>query len=130
MSLTEMLELKMKEELDDVARVIEREMKDIVLDHDRSGAALAAIHIEKINEYSVFVGGTDGTGTGKTGTDHLKMLNDGNGTGGIPKRGKPKRPMPMTYSLTPKSDPFGGYAMKAKNYPGIHFVEEIANRHR
>lgn len=131
MSLTEMLERKMKEELDDVARIIEQEMKSFILNgHDCSGAALKAIHIEKIDEYTRFVGGTDGTGTGKTGTDHLKMLNDGNGTGGIPKEGRPRRPMPMTYSLTPKSDPFGGYAMKARNYAGTHFIQDIADRHR
>lgn len=128
MSLTEMLKLKMQEELDRVAEKIEAEMQDAVAPHSASGDALAAIHIEYIDEYTRFVGGTDGTGTGKTGTDHLKLLNDGNGTGGIPKNGKPKRPMPLTYGY--RNEPPRGYAMHVKNYAGIHFVEEIANRHR
>lgn len=130
MSIVDIAKLKFKEELDDVSRIIEQEMKDIILNgHDASGKALAAIHIEDIDEWSKFVGGTDGTGTGKTGTDHLAMLNNGNGTGGIPKRGKPRRPMPMTYSLTPPSNPFGGYAMHARNYEGINFLKTIASKH-
>lgn len=99
--------------MDEVASIIEGEMKGVVSGHTRSGAALAAIHIENGGFAYRFVGGTGGVGT-----LHLYFLNDGNGSRMI----YPKKKKALKYtdgSLHPRSRP----------YAGIHFVEAIAARH-
>lgn len=127
MSLFDTVKSAITKELDRVSEEIQIEMTTIVAQHNKSGAAVGAIHIENMGEFTRFVGGTNGTGTGKTGTDHLAMLDDGNGSGGIPKGGrKPKAPMPMTYGY---GVPVGGFAMRASNYAGIHFTRTIKNKH-
>ena len=98
--------------LDEVAGIIEDEMKGIVGGHTRSGAALEAIHIEEEGS-GRFVGGTKGEGT-----LHLYFLNDGNGNKTI----YPKRAKALHFSD-------GTYHAKASPYKGIHFVEAIAARH-
>ena len=106
-----------RETLDEVADTIEGEMKGIVGGHTRSGAALAAIHIEVESEFSRFVGGTGGEGT-----LHLLFLNDGNGSGRIYASGK-------ALGKYPGGIPGIGWRKSVKPYKGIHFVEEIASRH-
>lgn len=102
-----------------LAERIEGDLKAEVAPHSKSGLAVGAIHIEKRSTDNIFIGGTDGTGTGKTGTDHLAMLNDGNGTKII----YPVRAKALRYtdgSLHGRSTP----------YKGIHFVEKVASRYR
>lgn len=114
MSCVEVLKVACMKELRDLAGIIDGEMKGVVGGHTRSGAALGAIHIE-MGSQSAFIGGTGGEGT-----MHLKYLNDGNGSGRIyPKRAK---------ALYLKD--YGIYRASVRTYAGIHFVEEIAARHR
>lgn len=99
--------------VDELSHIIEGDMKGIVGKHSRSGAALAAIHIEKMGVFKSFVGGTGGEGT-----LHLYYLNDGNGSGYI----YPKRARALHFSD-------GSFHGSARTYKGIHFVEEIASRY-
>lgn len=119
MSLVEQLNAITERRLDTLTNQVYSEMKGIVGAHKRSGEAYNSIHIEQEGEHSRFVGGTNA---------HLYWLDQGNGTGGIPKNPPPKAPMPLTYGY--KEMKPVGYAMRVKNYEGIHFVEWIANRHR
>lgn len=106
--------------IDRVASEIEGEMKSEFGRHSKSGAMIGAIHIERTGEFSRFVGGTGGEGT-----KHLYWINEGNGSGGIPKNPPPKAPMPLTYG---NKEP-RGFAMRVSNYPGKHYIEKIAARH-
>lgn len=119
MSLVEILNNITEDKLDEVSKQIFNEMSWEVAGHSRSGKALSAIHIVRESEHSTFVGGTDGTGKGTTGTDHLAMLDQGNGFKMI----VPKRAKALRYSD-------GTYHASSKPYYGINFVEKIANRHR
>ena len=106
-------------QMTDLAECIEADLKAEVAPHSKSGLAVGAIHIKKRSEDNYFIGGTDGTGEGTTGTDHLAMLNDGNGTKII----YPVRKKALKYtdgSLHGRSTP----------YKGIHFVEKVANKYR
>ena len=108
-----------RDKVDEVAQEIESEMKGIVGGHSRSGLAVGAIHIENTGEFSRFVGGTDGTGTGTTGTDHLAMLNDVNGNDRIyPKHAR---------ALYLKD--YNIWRGSVRPYGGINFVGQIAARH-
>lgn len=100
--------------INEVADVIEGEMKAVVGAHTRSGAALGAIHIENTGEFSRFVGGTGGEGT-----LHLFFLNDGNGG---------HRIYP-THARALYLKDYGIWRKSVNPYPGIHFVEAIAARH-
>lgn len=114
-------------ELSKIARDIYMDMIAAVSPHSKSGAAINALRIQQLSNVSYFIGADVGSNPHDGGL-HLKFLNDGNGTGGIPKNGrKPKRPMPMTYGYPGKPR---GYAMHASNYKGIHFVEKIASKYR
>ena len=117
MSIVETVRRACLRELEEVANTIQGEMKGVVGSHSRSGLAVGAIHIEGMSESSKFVGGTDGTGKGVTGTDHLAMLNDGNGGEIIKPKGRALRFRD------------GSLHGSARPYAGIHFVEEIAGRH-
>lgn len=119
MSLVEILNNITEDKLDEVSRQIFNEMTWEVSAHSRSGKALSAIKIVHESEHSTFVGGTDGTGSGKTGTDHLAMLDQGNGNRII----VPVRAKALRYSD-------GTYHASSRPYSGINFVERIANRHR
>ena len=119
MSLVEILDTATEDGLKELESKIYNEMVWEVSGHSRSGKALSAIHIVRESRHQSFVGGTDGTGTGKTGTDHLAMLNDGNGFKMI----VPKRAKALRYTD-------GTFHAWSKPYYGIHFIEEIANRHR
>lgn len=118
MSCVETLNAACKEAVAELAGTIDGEMKAIVGGHTRSGMALGAIHIEN-RGLSAFVGGTGGTGKGINGTDHLAMLNDGNGGGRIyPRHAK---------ALYLKD--YNIWRGSVRTYGGIHFVEAIASRH-
>lgn len=119
MSLIEILDVATEEGLADLENRIYNEMSWEVAEHSRSGKALSAITIVRESKTQSFVGGTDGTGSGKTGTDHLAMLNDGNGNRVI----RPVRAKALHYSD-------GAFRPRSKPYKGIHFIEKIAQRHR
>ena len=78
----ETLKVACRKELEELSNAIEAEMKSAAMAGVNgkyvTGLAASAVHIE-MGEMSAFVGGTDGTGKGITGTDHLAMINDGNG---------------------------------------------------
>lgn len=103
--------------INEVAATIEGEMKGVVGGHTRSGAALAAIHIESTGEFSKFVGGTGGVGT-----LHLYWLDEGNGHGRITAKGR-------ALGKYPGGIPGIGWRHSVKTYAGIHFVHAIAARH-
>lgn len=111
------LQAACERKMEELANTIEGEMKGVVGGHTRSGLALAAIHIEGGGTSSRFIGGTGGEGT-----RHLYWLDSGNGGSG----GR----------ITPKSakalyvKDYGIWRKSVSSYAGIHFVREIANRHR
>lgn len=112
MSCVAVLKVACIKEVNDLANIINGEMKGIVGGHSRSGLAVGAIHIENYG-LGAFVGGTSGEGT-----LHMYFLNEGNG-------GKiiyPKKKKALRFSD-------GSLHGSARPYAGIHFVEEIASRH-
>lgn len=126
MSLKGIFESFCERELDRVALEIEGEMKAVVSEHYKSGKALAAIHIEKKDMFTRWIGGTDGTGTGVSGTDHLLLLDQGNGGSGsriVPKNSRALR-------LTDGRGNTKAFATSVRGYDGIHFLARIASRHR
>lgn len=102
-----------------LAEDVQADLIRAVSPHSKSGLAVGAIHIEQKGFDSIFVGGTDGTGTGKTGTDHLAMLNDGNGS-------------KIIYPVRAKALQFtdGSFHGRSTPYKGIHFVEKVAAKYR
>lgn len=106
-------------QMTDLAERIEADLKAAVAPHSRSGLAVSAIHIEKRSVDNYFIGGTDGTGTGKTGTDHLAMLDEGNGTRII----YPVRAKALKYTD-------GSFHGRSTPYKGIGFVAKVANKYR
>lgn len=115
----ETLKVACERELNEVANTIYGEMTAIVGAHTRSGMALGAIKIDVTGAHSRFVGGTGGTGKGINGTDHLAMLDDGNGHGRI---------YPKKSSRLYLKD-YGIWRGSVRTYAGIHFVHTIAARH-
>lgn len=103
-----------------IAESVESDLKAAVAPHSRSGMALGAIHIKQRGVDRIFVGGTDGTGEGITGTDHLAMLNDGNGN----KRIYPKKAKGLYLK------DYDIWRGAVDPYKGIHFVEKVANKYR
>lgn len=120
MSLEQIVTGVIQRDFMQIAEHVENDLKAAVAPHSRSGMALGAIHIEPKGFDSIFVGGSDGTGEGKTGTDHLAMLNDGNGS----KRIYPKRARGLYLK------DYGIWRGAVDPYRGIHFVEKVANKYR
>lgn len=119
MALVETVKTAAMEQMQQIAETIEGELIGIVSGHSRSGLAVGAIHIERRGDTSFFIGGTNGTGKGITGTDHLAMLDQGNGS-------------EIIYPTEKRALKFtdGSIHGSARPYAGIHFVREVANRHR
>lgn len=122
MGLVETVRVAMIEELDRVAEVICQEYKAAVkanLKHpeNSSGQAANSIRVQAESEYVRFVGSND---------DHLYFFEMGNGSGGIPKSGKPIRPMPMTYGTNGKPR---GFSMHVNNYKGQNVKHDVAAKH-
>ena len=124
MSVLEKVQAIAREQMLGIANTIEGEMKGIVSGHTRSGKALGAIHVEQKGETSYFIGGTDGTGKGITGTDHLAMLDQGNGTKIIYPKGR------ANGGANALRFDDGSFHGSARPYAGINFVAQVANRHR
>ena len=121
MSLINIFEAFCDKELDRVATEIESEMKAVVAEHHKSGEAERAIHIEKKDMFTRWIGGTGGKGT-----MHLVYLDQGNGG-----RGRIIRPTrSKALRLTDGRGNTRAFAKQVHGYDGIHFLEEIASRHR
>ena len=123
MALIELVTTEIENQMEQLARQIEGEYKEAVqsgLKHPglSSGRAAGSIHIEKLGDFHYFIGSDD---------DHLYWFEMGNGSGGIPKSGVSKRPMPI--KLGTNGSPVA-YARWVHNYPGKHKNTEVANRHR
>jgi len=119
---TDTLQTACENKVTELSNTINGELKAIVSGHSRSGKALGAIHIEG-GGLSAFVGGTGGEGT-----LHLFFLDEGNGGKII----RPKRRVsprnPNHAAMLQFTD--GSFHAQARPYAGIHFVAEVANRHR
>lgn len=109
-ALVEAVKAASQRGLEELANTIYGEMTGIVSGHTRSGEALGSIGME-IGAGHAFVGGTN---------LHLYYLDQGNGSGRI----YPKR-APALYLKD-----YGIWRGSVRTYKGIHFVREIANRHR
>ena len=96
--------------LEELADTIYGEMTGIVSAHSRSGEALGSIKKE-VGAGHAFVGGSN---------LHLYYLDQGNGNGRI----YPKH-APALYLKD-----YGIWRGSVRTYRGIHFVREIADRHR
>ena len=115
MSLTEVVRVAMKNELDRLSKQISYELKSAC--PKRTGEAASSVTITEVSEYAKFVGSTN---------LHFYFADQGNGTGGIPKSGV-RKPLPISGAngqwIAFRTSPFN-------NYPGKHFVKEVADRHR
>lgn len=111
MSLVEIVETVINKSMDELASEIEGEMKAIVGNHSRSGVALGSIHIEN-GGHTRRIGGSN---------LHLFFLDQGN-----------NQTVNVIYPVSAKALRFtdGTFHKKANTYNGIHFVREVANRHR
>ena len=119
MSVAQLVKGVIEQQMLDLAERIEGDLKAMVAPHSRSGMALGAIHIEKRSVSNYFIGGTNGTGMGLNGTDHLAMLDEGNGSR-------------IIYPVRAKALRFtdGSIHGRAKPYKGIGFVSKVANKYR
>lgn len=122
MSLVEKARASWMSQMDELANRICGEYKDAVeanLKHpgNSSGEASGSIHVEKVSDVTYRIGSNH---------DHLYFFEEGNGSGGIPKDGKPKKPMPLTFGArgTPR-----GYAMHVSNYAGKHINRKVAAKY-
>lgn len=120
--ILELVKAEVLKSVDEIANEILADEKSIVGKHSKSGAAVGSLHIESTGEFSRFIGANVGNNS-KDGGLHAFFLDEGNGSGGIPKSPPPKRPMPMTYG-TGKAK---GFAVHARNYKGIHWVRTVAS---
>ena len=123
MSLIEIATAAIESQMEQLAHQIEGEYKAAVTSNLKhpglsSGRAAGSIHVEKLGDFHYFIGSDDA---------HLYWFEMGNGSGGIPKSGASKRPMPLTFGTL--GSPVG-YARWVHNYPGKHVNTEVANRHR
>lgn len=107
------------QELSKTANEIYQSMVFAVYPHSKSGAALGALHVERLSDVSYFIGANVGSGPNDGGL-HVLWLNDGNG--GLGKRLYPTRKKALNTPYGPKAS--------VSAHGGIHFVEKIASRYR
>lgn len=123
MSLIEKVQVACREQMADIAdRIcadykaeVEKSLKHPALS---SGEASGSIHVEQLGETRYRIGAKN---------KHLFWFEEGNGSGGIPKHGKPKKPMPLTFGTLGSPQ---GYAMHVSNYAGKHCNRTVANKYR
>ena len=121
MSLVEKVRAICREEMLELARTIEGELKTEC--PKRSGEAARSIHIEEMDEYHTFVGGTN---------DHLFFADQGNNQAYSYFGGKRNRLAPNYNGNGSRALHFtdGSWHTYASTYEGKHFVREVADRHR
>lgn len=114
MSLVERLETVTKEKLEEVANEIEAEMKAIVAKRSSTGRESKITNVPE-GDMARFVGTTD---------LGLYYLDQGNGGSGSTIYPRVKRAMAFDWK--------GQYWVRKQvsGYDGIHFVREVADRHR
>lgn len=122
MAIVEIVRGLISEQMDDLARQIERDFKSAVGAHKRTGQAQNSIHIEKRSEYSYFIGGRD---------DHLYFLDEGNDQR-YSRFGGKRNPASPNYkgegSMALRfSD--GTWHQSAGTYKGFHIAEKVADKY-
>lgn len=107
-------------QLEEIAHQIYMEMNAAVTPHTKSGAAIQALHVERLSDVSYFIGANVGSSPHDGGL-HVLWLNDGN-AGSMGARLYPTRSRALN---TP-------YGLKAsvRSHGGLHFVEKIASKYR
>ena len=118
MSLVEKVWAITKEQMMELAETIEVELRSEC--PKRSGEAARSIGIEQMDEYHIFVGGSN---------LHLYYADQGNGgsnriitsTRAVDRKGRP--PGKLRFSD-------GSFHTSAHGYKGKHFVKAVADRHR
>ena len=118
MSLVEKVWAITKQEMMELADTIEVELKSEC--PRRSGEAARSIHIEQIDDYHIFVGGSN---------LHLYYADEGNG--GSRRIITSTRPFDRN-GVPPGKLKFsdGSFHTSAHGYKGKHFVKMVADRHR
>lgn len=115
MGLVETVKAVAIEELDRVAQRISYELKSAC--PKRTGEAASSVRIEVVSESARRIGSDN---------LHFYFADQGNGSGGIPKSGV-RKPLPISGAggqwIAFRTSPFS-------NYPGKHFVRDVADRHR
>lgn len=110
MSLVEKVKGICREHIQELAQTIEGELKAEC--PVRSGEAQASIGIEPIDDYHIFVGGSN---------SHLFFADQGNNQ-------RVRVILPVRARALRFED--GTYHGKASTYEGKHFVKKVADRHR
>lgn len=131
MSLVEKVRAICREEMLELARTIEGELKVGAVGkraHVRTGKAALSIHIEEEDEAHIFVGAhasfpPDGDDDGT----HLYYLDQGNGGGRIHSKRQFDRKGRPPGKLALKD---GSYRTSVSGYSGTGFIATVANRHR
>ena len=123
MSVVERVRVACREQMSEIADRICADYKatvDANLKHpgNSSGEASGSIHVEQFGEYAYRIGSNN---------LHLYFFEEGNGSGGIPKHGRPRRPMPLTFGSRGAPQ---GYAMHVSNCAGKHCNKIVADRYR
>lgn len=127
MSLVEKVKAICQEQMQELARTIEGELK--VECPSVTGKAVASIHIEQEDDYHIFVGAhASFSSQGGNGGAHLYYADQGNdGSGRIirstrkyDRRGIPPGKLSLPW----------GYYSNVTAYDGKHFIAKVANRHR
>lgn len=110
MSLTEKVFASCREQMSELAKTIESELKSEC--PKRSGEAARAIHIEQLGDTHYLIGGTN---------SHLFFADQGN-----------NQSVGTIYPVKAKALRFtdGSFHARASTYEGKHFVKDVANRHR
>lgn len=133
MSLVEKVKVICREQMEEIAKTIEGELKAEAIGkraHVRTGMAQASIHIEQKGETSYRIGAiATFPPDGNDGGTHLYYLDQGNGGSGRTIRSKrefDRRGIPPG-KLALKD---GSYRTAVSGYSGTHFIAKVANRHR
>ena len=122
MSLLAKVETICKSQMAEIAERICADYKVAVEDNlkhpeNSSHQASGSIHVEQLGDTKYRIGAAN---------LHLYFFEEGNGSGGIPKHGKPRRPMPLTYGANGKPQ---GYSMHVSNYAGKHINRKVAAKY-
>lgn len=127
MSLVEKVRAITKEQMLELARTIEGELKTEATNYKKSnrvhtGKAAASIHIEEEDEFKVFVGAHVGSDWNDGGL-HLYYMTQGNSGNGSDGRIHPTRKKALKLKD-------GSIRKSVSPYEGRDFIRTVANRHR
>ena len=114
--------------LDEYADRILADEKALVGAHSRTGAAVGSLHIQKIGEFSRFIGANVGHGS-QDGGLHALWLDEGNGKGRITAKHRRKTGGQGALGSYPGGIPGYGWKQSVRPYKGIHWVRTVASRY-